>query len=99
MTRFSPWAIPSSAGGAVTSTIRKGIVDAEQLSGTPELLIYGMLAALLAAGTWLLIASRNPASVLLSPSTVSSSVDAPTLSVNDKASNMDRTRMVQHLPA
>lgn len=47
------------AGGEVTSTIRKGIVDAELLSSTPELLIYGMLAALLAAGTWLLIASRN----------------------------------------
>lgn len=47
------------AGGAVTGTIRKGIVDAHLLSSTPELLIYGMLAALLAAGTWLLIASRN----------------------------------------
>lgn len=47
------------AGGEVTSTIRKGIVDADLLSGTPELLIYGMLASLLAAGTWLLIASRN----------------------------------------
>jgi PiT family inorganic phosphate transporter len=47
------------AGGEVTSTIRKGIVDAELLSDTPELLVYGMLAALLAAGTWLLIASRN----------------------------------------
>ena len=47
------------AGGEVTSTIRKGIVDADLLSGTPELLVYGMLAALLAAGTWLLIASRN----------------------------------------
>ena len=47
------------AGGEVTSTIRKGIVDTDLLAGTPELLIYGMLAALLAAGTWLLIASRN----------------------------------------
>ena len=47
------------AGGAVTSTIRKGIVDADLLAGTPELLVYGMLAALLAAGTWLLIASRK----------------------------------------
>ena len=47
------------AGGAVTSTIRKGIVDVELLSGTPELLIYGMLAALLAAAIWLLIASAN----------------------------------------
>lgn len=47
------------AGGAVTSTIRTGIVDADLMSDTPELLIYGMLASLLAAGTWLLIASRN----------------------------------------
>ncbi len=47
------------AGGEVTSTIRKGIVDANLLAGTPELLVYGMLAALLAAGTWLLIASKN----------------------------------------
>jgi PiT family inorganic phosphate transporter len=47
------------AGGEVTSTIRKGIVDSELLVGEPELLIYGMLASLLAAGTWLLIASRN----------------------------------------
>jgi PiT family inorganic phosphate transporter len=46
------------AGGEVTSTIRKGMVDATLMSGTPELLIYGMLSALLAAGTWLLIASR-----------------------------------------
>ncbi len=47
------------AGGAVTSTIRKGIVDASLLEGQEELLIYGMLAALLSAGTWLLIASRK----------------------------------------
>jgi PiT family inorganic phosphate transporter len=47
------------AGGEVTSTIRKGIVDTEPLTGSPELLVYGMLAALLAAGTWLFIASKN----------------------------------------
>lgn len=47
------------AGGAVTSTIRKGIVDADLMAGDPKLLVYGMLAALLAAGTWLLVASRN----------------------------------------
>ncbi len=47
------------AGGEVTSTIRKGIVDTENLTGTPELLIFGMLASLLAAGLWLLIASRK----------------------------------------
>ena len=46
------------AGGEVTSTIRSGIVDADLLADTPELLVYGMLASLLAAGTWLLIASK-----------------------------------------
>ena len=47
------------AGGAVTSTIRKGIVDSSFLVGQPEVLVLGMLAALLAAGCWLLLASRN----------------------------------------
>ena len=46
------------AGGEVTKTIRKGIIDASSLGETPELLVFGMLAALLAAGLWLLIASR-----------------------------------------
>ncbi len=47
------------AGGEVTSTIRKGIVDTDLLASSPKLLIYGMLASLLSAGTWLLIASRR----------------------------------------
>jgi PiT family inorganic phosphate transporter len=47
------------AGGQVTRTIRKGIIDAEMLSATPELLVFGMLSSLLAAGTWLFIASHK----------------------------------------
>ena len=47
------------AGGEVTSTIRKEIVDTDLLTGSPELLIYGMLASLLSAGTWLLVASSK----------------------------------------
>ncbi|MEE9342246.1 MAG: inorganic phosphate transporter [Gammaproteobacteria bacterium] len=46
------------AGGQVTETIRKGMIDASIVANTPELLVYGMLAALLAAGVWLLVASR-----------------------------------------
>ncbi|MEH6503019.1 MAG: inorganic phosphate transporter [Cycloclasticus sp.] len=46
------------AGGQVTSTIRKGIIDVSSLGATPEVLVFGMLAALLAAGTWLLVASH-----------------------------------------
>ena len=45
------------AGGQVTATIRKGIIDASTMTGSPELLVYGMIAALLAAGIWLLIAT------------------------------------------
>jgi len=47
------------AGGEVTATIRKGIIDVSQLEGSPELLVYGMLASLLAAGCWLLMASSK----------------------------------------
>ena len=45
------------AGGEVTATIRKGILDTALFVNDPHLLVYGMLASLLAAGTWLLIAS------------------------------------------
>jgi PiT family inorganic phosphate transporter len=46
------------AGGEVTKTIRKGILDSDMLSASPDLVVYGMLASLLSAGTWLLMASR-----------------------------------------
>ena len=47
------------AGGEVTSTIREGIVDPKLLADSPELLVYGMLASLLAAATWLALASAK----------------------------------------
>ncbi|MEX0965498.1 MAG: inorganic phosphate transporter [Pseudohongiellaceae bacterium] len=49
------------AGGEVTSTIRSGIIDIDKagFADSPELLVYGMLSSLLAAGIWLLIASHN----------------------------------------
>ena len=47
------------AGGSVTRTIRKGIVDPSQIADNPELLVFGMLAALLAAGCWLALASAR----------------------------------------
>jgi PiT family inorganic phosphate transporter len=46
------------AGGHVTDTVRKGMLDASAFTDHPELLVYGMMAALASAGTWLLIASR-----------------------------------------
>ncbi|MCP5427483.1 MAG: inorganic phosphate transporter [Chromatiaceae bacterium] len=47
------------AGGQVTATIRKGIIDPSAIVGTPELLVYGMLASLLAAAIWLMVASTR----------------------------------------
>lgn len=48
------------AGGEVTSTIRSSIIDIEAagFEDRPELLVFGMLSSLLAAGIWLLVASK-----------------------------------------
>lgn len=45
------------AGGEVTATIRSGIVNSEYINETPDLLVFGMLSSLLAAGCWLFLAS------------------------------------------
>lgn len=45
------------AGGEVTSTIRSGIIDSNYFTESPQLLVYGMISALLAAGIWLVVAS------------------------------------------
>ncbi|WP_232301174.1 inorganic phosphate transporter [Gilvimarinus agarilyticus] len=47
------------AGGEVTKTIRKGIVDLSAMHIEPMQFVYIMMAALLAAALWLLFASRR----------------------------------------
>ncbi|WP_434984523.1 inorganic phosphate transporter [Vreelandella zhaodongensis] len=47
------------AGGEVTATIRGGMLDPVLLEANPQLLVYGMLSALLAAAIWLMIASAR----------------------------------------
>ena len=47
------------AGGEVTSTIRKGIVDPKIFQDDPDIFILGMMSCLLAAALWLLLASRR----------------------------------------
>ncbi|HJL61739.1 MAG TPA: inorganic phosphate transporter, partial [Pseudomonadales bacterium] len=47
------------AGGNVTRTIRKGIIDPSSIVNNPEILVFGMLAALLAAAIWLMVASSK----------------------------------------
>lgn len=47
------------AGGEVTKTIRKGIVDLSQMSVEPIQFVYIMMSALLAAALWLLFATKR----------------------------------------
>lgn len=47
------------AGGQVTKTIRKGIVDLSAMSIEPMQFVYIMMAALVAAAFWLLFATRR----------------------------------------
>ncbi|UCC56734.1 MAG: inorganic phosphate transporter [Gammaproteobacteria bacterium] len=47
------------AGGNVTKTIRKGIIDPSSVVSNPDILVLGMLSALLAAGIWLMIATAR----------------------------------------
>jgi PiT family inorganic phosphate transporter len=46
------------AGGHVSNTIRKGMIDPALLTGSPENLLLGMFAALLAAGIWVQVATH-----------------------------------------
>jgi len=46
------------AGGHVTDTVRKGILDTSEFAQQPELVVYGMLASLAAAATLLLGATH-----------------------------------------
>lgn len=46
------------AGGHVTNTVRKGMLDEVLVAQNPDLVLYGMLAALASAGTLLLAATR-----------------------------------------
>jgi len=45
------------AGGHVTQTVRKGMLDMTAVANDPEVLLFGMLAALAAAATLLIVAT------------------------------------------
>lgn len=77
------------AGGQVTSTIRKGIIDPALLSESPELLVYGMIAALLSAGIWLLVASVNGWPVSTTHTIVGSIVGFAAVGIGVDAVNWD----------
>ena len=64
------------AGGEVTDTIRKGIVDMERLHISPMQLLYIMMSALVAAALWLLFATYKGWPVSTTHSVVGSIVGA-----------------------
>ena len=78
------------AGGEVTSTIRKGMVDSSLFGDKPEVLIYGMLASLLAAGTWLFIASKRGWPVSTTHSIVGAIVGFAVVAVGFEAVKWDK---------
>ncbi len=78
------------AGGEVTNTIRKGIVDQDIFAGQPEVLIWGMLASLLAAGTWLLIASSKGWPVSTTHSIVGAVIGFAAVGVDMNAVHWDK---------
>jgi PiT family inorganic phosphate transporter len=78
------------AGGQVSETIRKGLVDMDAFSAEPMMLVWGMLAALLAAGTWLLIASQRGWPVSTTHSIVGAIVGFAVVSVGAEAVNWGR---------
>ncbi|WP_221586271.1 inorganic phosphate transporter [Microbacterium sp. G2-8] len=46
------------AGGSVTDTVRKGIVDLDVVAQSPDDFVYIMMSALLGAALWLFLATR-----------------------------------------
>lgn len=77
------------AGGEVTATIRSGIIDPGPLAATPHYLIYGMMASLLAAGIWLVIASWSGWPVSTTHSIVGAIVGFAAVGIDPSAVHWD----------
>ncbi len=73
------------AGGEVTATIKDGIIDSLAFTAHPELLVLGMIAALLAAGLWLVLASYYGWPVSTTHSIIGAIVGFTLLSVGPEA--------------
>jgi PiT family inorganic phosphate transporter len=78
------------AGGHVTKTIRKGIIDPTPIINNPEILVFGMLAALLAAGFWLMFASTKGWPVSTSHSIVGAIVGFAIVGIGPEAVNWNK---------
>jgi len=75
------------AGGEVTATIRKGIIDANYFTDVPQYLVLGMISSLFAAGLWLVIASYKGWPVSTTHSIVGAIVGFTAVGVSAEAVN------------
>lgn len=82
------------AGGQVTKTIRNDIIDPTLFANTPELLIYGMLASLLSAAIWLIIASRSGWPVSTTHSIIGAIVGFAAVGIGPEAVNWGKVGSV-----
>lgn len=82
------------AGGAVTNTIRSGIVDPAAFAADPHLLVYGMIASLLAAGFWLLFASAMGWPVSTTHSIVGAIIGFAIIALGFDAVKWDKTAVI-----
>ncbi|WP_115717646.1 inorganic phosphate transporter [Gallaecimonas mangrovi] len=79
------------AGGEVTSTIRNGILDPSAFTNHPEVLVLGMIASLLAAGIWLIVASNYGWPVSTTHSIVGAIIGFATVSIGSDAVQWGKT--------
>ena len=82
------------AGGHVTDTVRKGILDTAEFAANPELLTYGMLAALASAATLLLGATRLGLPVSTTHSIVGAIVGFGAVSLGADAVNWGKVAQI-----
>ena len=82
------------AGGHVTQTIRKGIIDPTSIISHPEILVFGMLASLLAAAVWLMIASAKGWPVSTTHSIVGAIVGFAIVGIGPEAVKWDKIMKV-----
>ena len=82
------------AGGHVTQTIRKGIIDPTPIISHPEILVFGMLASLLAAAVWLMIASAKGWPVSTTHSIVGAIVGFAIVGIGPEAVKWDKIMSV-----
>jgi len=82
------------AGGYVTKTIRKGIIDPSSIASNPETLVFGMLAALLAAAVWLALASYRGWPVSTTHSIVGALVGFAIVGIGMDAVNWNKISLI-----